>query len=171
MECFSNTHTQRYDTVHFHIPSIKQMLNTEGLELYALKRFLLKVKCNIVLTKKKRHLKWHLTVHRFSASWQGFESYIELTRPFFSFACFRLHLYSVTMHVCSPNWGFSVVVPSFTCAYDWEQPFYTFDVWLEHWWERKQSKWVSYIHTMNHEVQKEVNKRGLFNETEGILSD
>ncbi len=51
-------------------------------------------------SKKKRHLKWHLTVHRFiiqcflGNDLQGFESYIELTFPFFFFACFRLHLYS-----------------------------------------------------------------------------
>ncbi len=148
------------------------MLNTEGLELYALKRLLLKVKCNIVLTKKKKTSKWHVTVHRFRIQCV-LARFWKLHWIHFSFACFRLHLYSVTMHVCSPNWGFSVVVRSFTCAYDWEQPFYTFDVWLEHWWELKQSKWVSYIHTMNHEVQKinKRNKRGLFNETEGILSD
>lgn len=63
--------------------------------------------------QNKRHLKWHLTVHRFITQCflgndlQGFESYTEWTFPF---ACFRLHLYSITMHVCSPQLGFFLLL-------------------------------------------------------------
>lgn len=61
------------------------MPKTEGLELYALKRLLVKVKCNIVLTKKlkKKNLKRHLTVCRYiiqcflGNDLQGSESYTE----------------------------------------------------------------------------------------------